>query len=149
MSIKQRLQDNIKNAMRAKETARLSALRLIHAAIRQSEIDNRIDLNDEQVIAILNKMIKQRRDAANQYNEAGRPELAAKENLEIEIIHTFLPEPLSETEIKHLIAEAIKNTGAAGMQDMGKVMAVLKTTTQGRADMAVLSQKIKAQLAGE
>ncbi|OGT30691.1 MAG: glutamyl-tRNA amidotransferase [Gammaproteobacteria bacterium RIFCSPHIGHO2_12_FULL_35_23] len=148
MSIKERLQDEIKTAMRAKDSARLGALRLIHAAIRQSEIDTRIELNEEQVIAILNKMIKQRKDSATQYIAGNRPELAAKENTEIEIIQSFLPEQLSETAIDALINEAMTATQAAGIQEMGKVMAFLKTKLQGRADMSVVSQKIKNKLAG-
>ena len=146
MSIKNRLQEEIKSAMRAKNQARLGTLRLIHAAIRQREIDERIDLNDEQLLALLDKMMKQRRDSVTQYQEGGRMDLVEKEKDEMNIIQAFLPTPLTDKEITALIQQAIKDAGAVDIKDMGKVMGFVKPTLQGRADMGVVSQKIKELL---
>ncbi len=146
MSLKQAIQEQVKAAMRAKEKARLEALRLITASIKQVEIDTRTELDDAAVTNLLTKLVKQRRDAAKQYLEANRPELAEKEQFEIELIQGFLPEPLSETEVQQLIKEAITETSASSMQDMGKVMAILKAKIQGRADMAMISKQIREQL---
>ncbi len=144
----QRIQDDVKAAMKAKDKARLGVLRLITAAIKQKEVDDRTELNDDQVIAVLEKMVKQRKDSIAQYEKAGRTELAEQEAFEIGIIQAYLPEPLSAEEIGTLIDEAITATGAAGMQDMGKVMGWLKPKLAGRADMGQVSQTIKQRLSG-
>lgn len=146
MSLKERLQEETKNAMRSKDKLRLDALRLINAGIKQIEVDQRVTLSDADIVNLLNKMRKQRQESAKQYLDAHRPELAEKENFEIDLINSFLPQPLSEAELAALIAKAIEETGAAGMQDMGKVMAILKVTTEGRADMALVGQLIKQKL---
>ncbi len=142
----QRIQEDVKAAMKAKDKARLGVLRLVTAAIKQKEVDDRTELNDDQVIAVLEKMVKQRRDAIAQYEKAGRTELAAQEAFEIGIIQEYLPEPLSEAEISALIDQAIQETGAAGMQDMGKVMGWLKPRLAGRADMGQVSQILRQRL---
>ena len=143
-----RIQEDVKAAMKAKDKARLGVLRLITAAIKQKEVDDRTELNDDQVIAVLEKMVKQRKDSIAQYEKAGRTELAEQEAFEIGIIQEYLPEPLSEAEIDALITEAIDATGAAGMKDMGKVMGWLKPRLAGRADMGPVSQTIKQRLSG-
>ena len=143
-----RIQEDVKAAMKARDKARLGVLRLITAAIKQKEVDERTELNDDQVIAVLEKMVKQRKDSIAQYEKAGRTELAEQEAFEIGIIQEYLPEPLSEAEIDALITEAIKATGAAGMKDMGKVMGWLKPRLAGRADMGKVSQTIKQRLSG-
>ena len=143
-----RIQEDVKAAMKAKDKARLGVLRLITAAIKQKEVDDRTELNDDQVIAVLEKMVKQRKDSIAQYEKAGRTELAEQEAFEIGIIQEYLPEPLSEAAIDALITEAIKATGAAGMKDMGKVMGWLKPRLAGRADMGQVSQTIKQRLSG-
>lgn len=147
MSLKEMLSSAQKDAMRAKEKTRLGTIRMALAAIKQREIDERIELNDGDIIAILTKMVKQRQDAASQYDAANRPELAEQEREEIQVIETFLPSPLSDEELNALIDDAISTTAASGMQDMGKVMGHLKPKVQGRCDMGALSQKIKARLA--
>ena len=134
--------------MKAKDKPRLGVLRLITAAIKQREVDERITLDDDQVLAVLEKMIKQRKDSIEQYEKAGRDELAQQEAFEIGIIQEYLPEPLSDAEIDALIAEAISSSGAASMKDMGKVMGMLKPKLAGRADMGQVSQIIKKQLSG-
>ncbi len=144
----QRIQDDVKAAMKAKDKARLGVLRLVTAAIKQKEVDDRTELNDDQVIAVLEKMVKQRKDSIAQYEQAGRTELAEQEAFEIGIIQEYLPEPLTEAEISALIDQAIQETGAAGMQDMGKVMGWLKPRLSGRADMGQVSQTIKQRLSG-
>mgnify|MGYP000391715547 CR=1 FL=1 len=146
MSLIEQLKDAQKDAMRAKEKLRLTTIRMVMAAIKQREVDERIELGDEDVLAILTKMVKQRKDSKAQYEEANRPELAETEAAEIEIITAFLPQPLSEEEVTSLIANAISATGAAGMQDMGKVMAVLKPEITGRADMGKVSGLVRTQL---
>lgn len=145
MSLKNRIQDDMKAAMRAKEKERLGVIRLILAAIKQREVDERIELNDSQVLAVLEKMIKQRRESLTQYQNAGRDDLAAQESFEIELIQSYMPAPLSATELDALIADAIAATGAQSIRDMGKVMALIKDQAQGRADMAVVSAQIKAR----
>jgi len=140
------IQDAVKQSMRNKEKDRLVTLRLITAAIKQKEVDERIDVDDAGILGILDKMVKQRRESISQFEKAGRDELAAKEKAEIEIISAFMPEPLSEDEINRLIADAISTTGATGMKDMGKVMGILQPELKGRADMGAVSGKIKAQL---
>ena len=144
--LKQRLSDETKNAMRAKDKARLGVLRLIQAAIKQREVDERITLDDTQVLAVLDKMLKQRRDSLTQYENAGRQDLADQESFEITLIQEFMPTALSEAEIASIVAEAISASGATSMQDMGKVMGIVKPKVQGRADMAMVSQQIKAAL---
>ena len=148
MSLKTKILDDIKAAMKAGEKDKLMVLRMLSAAIKQKEVDERTELNDTQVLAVVEKMIKQRRESIKQYNEGGREELAAKEEAEIVILEPYLPEQLSDEEIDQLIADAIKNTGAAEMRDMGKVMGQLKPQIQGKADMGSVSAKIKAKLGG-
>lgn len=144
MSLKDRIQEDMKTAMRAKDKQRLGAIRLMLAAIKQREVDERIELTDIQALAVLEKMIKQRRESLAHYQSAGRDDLAAQESFEIEIIHAYLPTPLSETDLDALIANAIAVTGAQSVRDMGKVMALIKDQAQGRADMAVVSAQVKA-----
>lgn len=146
MSLVTTLKDAQKDAMRNKDKERLGAIRMVLAAVKQKEIDERIELDDEQVIAILTKMVKQRRDSQSQFEQADRPELAAKEAAEIKVIEAFMPQPLSEEEVSSLIANAIESTSASGMQDMGKVMAELKPTLTGRADMGKVSGLVRAHL---
>ncbi|MBM94926.1 MAG: glutamyl-tRNA amidotransferase [Oceanospirillaceae bacterium] len=136
----------VKDAMRAKQKARLSALRLITAEFKRVEVDERIDVDDERALSILDKMTKQRRDSIAQYQEAGRDELAAQEQFEIDVLNEFLPEALSEDELSQLVADAIAQSGATSMQNMGSVMGILKPQVQGRADMAQVSRLVKAQL---
>jgi len=146
--LKQRIQDDVKIAMKAKDKPRLGTLRLVTAAIKQREVDERIELDDTQVLSILEKMIKQRRDSIAQYEQAGRTELAEQELSEIEIIQEYMPEGLSDAEIAALVESAIAEAGAGSMQDMGKVMAQLKPQLQGRADMGQVSALVKQKLAG-
>lgn len=146
--LKQRLRDDMKAAMKAQAKERLGAIRLINAAIKQREVDERIELDDTQVLTVLDKMLKQRRDSIAQFEQAGREDLASKERFEVEICQGYLPAALSEREIASLIAEAIANTGATGTKDMGKVMGVLKPELRGRANMTAVSQQVKARLAG-
>ncbi len=145
-SLKEQITSDMKDAMRAKDKDRLGTIRLIQAGIKQREVDERIELDNEQVLAVLDKMVKQRRDSITQYRDAGRDELAAKEEAELEIIQHYLPEALSEAEIDSLIEEAIASSGAESMKDMGKVMGILKPKVQGRADMGAVSARIKARL---
>lgn len=146
MSLKQQITDDMKAAMRAKETARLGAIRLLLAAMKQREVDERIELTDADVVAIIEKMLKQRRDSITQYKAANRQDLVEVEEFEVSILQTYMPQQLSEAEIVSAIAEAISATGAAGPQDMGKVMGVVKPKLAGRADMGKVSGLIKAQL---
>ena len=144
--LKQHIQNDMKDAMRAKEALKLTTIRMLIAAIKQREIDDRITLNDTAVLAIINKMIKQRRDAAEQFIAGDRQELADKEMLEIIILQTYLPEQMSETDIETAIKQAISNTDANSMKDMGKVMGILKPKLEGRTDMGAVSTKVKALL---
>ncbi len=144
--LKQQITEAMKDAMRARDKVRLGTVRLILSELKRVEVDERTDVDDARVLAILDKMNKQRRDSIAQYETAGRDDLAAIEREEMEVIATFLPAALSEDEINALIDTAIANTGAEGMQDMGKVMGVLKPQLQGRADMAAVSKLIKARL---
>ena len=146
MSLKARIQEDIKNAMRAHERERLAALRLVSAAIKQKEVDERIDLSDEQVLAVLDKMVKQRRESLEQYEKAGRDDLAEKEKYELGLIQEYLPEPLTEAELAELIQSTIAELGAGSIRDMGPVMNALRGQVQGRADMKAVSQAVKAQL---
>ena len=135
MSLKTQLTEDMKTAMRAKDQVSLSTIRLINAAIKQFEVDERTEADDAKVISILTKMVKQRKDSAKIYTEAGRQDLADKENAEIEILNRYLPQMMSVEEIKTVVEAAIAETGASGMADMGKVMGVLKTRLAGKADM--------------
>lgn len=145
-TLKAQIMADMKEAMRAKDKERLGTIRLLQAAIKQREVDERIELGDEQVLAVLDKMVKQRRDSITQYREAGREELAAREEAELAILQHYLPEALSEAELDSLIDEAIQSSGAASMKEMGKVMGQLKPKVQGRADMGEVSARIKARL---
>ncbi len=144
--IKSNISDDVKAAMRSKDKEKLAALRLIQAAFKQKEVDERIELDDQQTIAILDKMAKQHRDSINQFEEAGRDDLVEKERFELDIIETYLPAKLSEEEINKMIDEAITKSGAESMKDMGKVMGMLKSGLQGRADMSQVSSLIKSRL---
>jgi uncharacterized protein YqeY len=146
MSIKDRIQQDMKDAMRAKEKERLATIRLILAAVKQREVDERVELDDEQVIVVLDKMVKQRRESITQFEKAGRDDLVAKEQAELEVIHDYLPAALSEDEIMQLVDAALEATGASSIKDMGKVMGQLKPKLQGRADMGAVSAMIKARL---
>lgn len=145
--LKSRLQDDMKTAMRAKEKDRLLVIRGVIAAIKQREIDEQIELDDPQVLAVLDKLVKQRRDSAQQFRDADRLDLADKEEMEMAILQEYLPTALSELEITQLIDEAISASGAQSMKDMGKVMGILKPKAQGRADMSQVSALIKQKLA--
>jgi uncharacterized protein YqeY len=146
MSLKLQITEDMKAAMRAKETARLGAIRLLLAAMKQREVDERIELNDADVVSIIEKMLKQRRDSISQYKSANRQDLVDVEEFEVTVLQGYMPQQLSEAEIASAIAEAIAATGAAGPQDMGKVMGVVKPKLAGRADMGKVSGLIKAQL---
>ena len=144
--LKQRLQDEMKAAMKGGNKQRLGVIRLVLAAVKQKEVDDRVELSDEQVLAVLDKMVKQRRDSITQYEGAGRNELADQEKFEIGVIQEFLPAALSEEEIGALVDEAISSTGAASIRDMGKVMGIVKPKAQGRADMGAVSALVKERL---
>jgi uncharacterized protein YqeY len=146
MALKDRITEDMKTAMRAGEKDRLGTLRLALAAIKQREVDERVTLDDTQVLGVLEKMIKQRREAIAQFQTGGRADLVAKESAEITVIQTYLPEQMSEAELDALIGEAIKAAGATSVKDMGKVMAIVKPKAQGRADMGALSARIKQKL---
>jgi uncharacterized protein len=146
MTLKERITDDMKAAMRAGEKERLSTVRLILAAIKQREVDERITLDDAQVLAVLEKMVKQRRESIAQFQSGGRSDLVAKESAELAVVQAYMPAQLSEAELDALIAEAIGATGAASIKDMGKVMGAVKAKAQGRADMGALSARIKAKL---
>lgn len=144
--LKERILADMKAAMKAKDKKRLGIIRLIQAAIKQREVDERIDLDDAQVIALLDKMVKQRRESIRQYEQAGRQDLADQESYEIRICQTYLPEAMGAEEIQSHIAAAIAETGATTMRDMGKVMGILKPKLQGRADLAAVSALVKQRL---
>lgn len=146
MSLKARLSEDMKNAMRAKDQLSLSTIRLINAAIKQYEVDERAEADDAKVITLITKMVKQRKDSAKIYTDAGRQDLADKENAEIEVINRYLPQMMSAAEIEQAVAAAVAQTGAAGMADMGKVMGVLKTLLAGKADMGEVNKILKAAL---
>ncbi|WP_058533546.1 GatB/YqeY domain-containing protein [Legionella saoudiensis] len=146
MTIKERLNNDIKDAMRAKDKNLLTTLRLITAAVKQIEVDERIEVDEERMLAILDKMSKQRKESISQYEKANRDDLVAQEQFELSVIAKYLPEPLSAAEIEKLVQDAITSTGAEKMADMGKVMAQLKPSLQGRADMSHVSTLIKAKL---
>ncbi|MCK8515401.1 GatB/YqeY domain-containing protein [Methylonatrum kenyense] len=141
-----RLQDEIKQAMRAGDKRRLGLLRLVSAAVKQREVDERISLSDDDVVALLSKQVKQRQESIAQYESAGRDDLAEQERYEITVLQEFLPQPLDDAEIDRLVDAAITQTAAESMRDMGKVMGVLRPQVQGRADMAAVSARIKTRL---
>ena len=146
--LKQRIQSDVTDAMRAREKSRLGTLRLITAAIKQIEVDSRDELDDPDVLVVLEKMLKQRRDSLQQYSDAGRKDLADQESYEIGIIKAYMPEALPAEELDALIDAAIAETGADSMRDMGKVMGLLKSQVQGRADLGAVSGSVKQKLAG-
>lgn len=144
--IQARINEAVKDAMRAKDKDRLGTLRLATSEFKKIEVDERVTLDDARVIAVLDKMIKQRKDSVTQFNAGGRADLAEKEQAEISVLQEFLPAALSDAELEALMKKAIAESGAEGMKDMGKVMAILKPQVQGRTDMGAVSQKIKALL---
>jgi len=146
MSMKKQINDAMKDAMRAKDKARLGAIRLMQAEFKRIEVDERIEIDDARVLAVLDKMVKQRRDSINQYEAAGRQELADVEIAEIAVIQDFLPAALSDEEISAMVQAAIEQTGASSMADMGKVMSIIKPQIQGRADAGAVSGLVKAAL---
>ena len=148
MMLKSQIIEDMKTAMRAKDSARLSTIRLLLAAIKQREVDERVELVDADVLTIIDKMIKQRRDSITQFEAGKREDLVAIERAEVAVLEAYMPARLPDAEIDALIAEAIASTGASGMGGMGKVMAALKPALAGRADMAAVSARIKAKLAG-
>jgi uncharacterized protein YqeY len=146
MTLKSQIQDDVKSAMRARDQKRLTALRLITAAIKQIEIDKRIEMDDQAVLAVLDKMVKQRRESLGQFESAGRDDLAAQEKFELELIAVYMPEALGNDEVAALIKQAIADTGASSIRDMGAVMNALRGEVQGRADMKAVSSTVKALL---
>ncbi len=146
--LKGRITEDMKAAMRSGEKERLGVIRMVTAAIKQREVDERVILDDSQVLSVLEKMIKQRKESLALFEAGHRPDLVAKEAAEITLLQGYLPSPLSESEIDALVSEAITATGAASIKDMGKVMGIIKSKAQGRADMAVVGAKIKAKLTG-
>ncbi|HXK55809.1 MAG: GatB/YqeY domain-containing protein [Gammaproteobacteria bacterium] len=146
--LKARIKDEMIAAMKAGDKRRLGAIRLVLAAIKQREVDERIELDDTQVLTVLDKMVKQRRDSIEQYEKAGRTDLAEQESFEISVLQEYLPKALSEEELDELITRAIAATGASSLKDMGKVMGEIKPKAQGRADMGKVGAKIKARLTG-
>jgi len=145
-AIKAQITEQMKDAMRAKDKARLGTIRLMLAELKRIEVDERIELDDARVLVVLDKMVKQRKDSIAQYLAAERPELADKEQQEMEVIKTFLPQPLSDDEVNQIIDAAIAEIGASGMQAMGQVMAIIKPQLQGRADIGAVSKQVKAKL---
>jgi uncharacterized protein YqeY len=146
MSLKEQITEDMKAAMRAKDTAKLGTIRLLTAAMKQKEVDERVELNDTLILAIIEKMIKQRKDSITQFEAGGRPDLAEIEKAEVAVLSTYMPAALSDAEVQAEVTAAVAATGAAGPQDMGKVMAVLKSKLAGRADMTVVSGLVKAAL---
>ena len=146
MSLKDRITEDMKSALRAKDSARLSAVRLLLAAIQQREVDERIVLGDPEVLSVIEKMLKQRRDSIQQFEAAGRKDLADNEKFEVTVLQAYMPKALSEAEVEAAVMEAVGASGAKGMQDMGKVMALLKPKLAGRADMAKVSTLVKSRL---
>lgn len=146
MSLKDRITEDMKAALRAKDSARLSAIRLLLAAIQQREVDERITLGDAEVVSVIEKMLKQRRDSIQQFEAAGRQDLADKEKFEVTVLQAYMPKALSEAEVEATVMEAIGVSGAKSMQDMGKVMSLLKPKLAGRADMAKVSTLVKSKL---
>jgi len=147
MSLKDRITEDMKNAMRAKDSERLGTIRMITAAIKQREVDERIVLDDAQVLSVVEKMIKARKEAITQFQAGNRPDLVEKESKEVTLLQGYLPAQLSEAELDGIIAAAIAESGASSVKDMGKVMGIVKGKAQGRADMGLVGAKIKAKLA--
>jgi len=147
MSLKNRISDDMKAAMRARDAERLSAIRLLLAAVKQKEIDERVELDDAQIVGVVDKQVKQRRDSIAQYEQAGRQDLAERERAEIDVLSAYLPQQAGEAEIAAEIDAAIAAAGAAGPQDMGKVMGLLKTKLAGRADLSAVSGQVRGRLA--
>ena len=148
MTLKSKITEDMKAAMRARETARLSTIRLLLAAMKQKEVDERVELADADIVGIIDKMIKQRRESIVQFEKGGRPELAAAESAEIDVLRSYMPQRLSDAEIDGMIDAAISGAGASGPAAMGKVMAALKPQLAGRADMGQVSTRVKARLGG-
>lgn len=148
MSLKDRITEDMKSAMKAKETARLGAIRLLLAAIKQREVDERIALDDAQIIAVIEKMLKQRKDSITQYEAAKRQDLADAEKFEVEVLTAYMPQAMSPDEVAAIVAKAVADSGAKAPADMGKVMALVKPQIAGRADMGEVSKLVKAKLAG-
>lgn len=146
MTLKTRLQDDMKTALKSKDKDRLGTIRLILAAVKQREVDERIDLDDAAIITVLDRMAKQRRESISQFQNAGRTDLADKEEFELAVIQSYLPAALSDAELDQLIEAAMTESGASSIRDMGKVMALIKPKAQGRADMTALSARVKARL---
>ena len=148
MDLKSRIADDMKSAMRAKDTARLETIRMLRAAIQRKEVDERVSLDDDGVIQVVQKLVKQARDSIAQFEDGGRADLAAKEQASIEVLESYLPTALDDAELEAMIDDAIEKTGAGSMRDMGNVMAELKPRIAGRADMGVVSGRIKQRLGG-
>lgn len=148
MSLRERITEDMKSALKAKDTARLAAIRLLIAAIKQKEVDERIVLDDAGVVGVIEKMIKQRKDSIAQYEAAKRQDLADAEKFEVEVLSAYMPQPLSADEVEAIVAQAIAESGAKAMAEMGKVMALIKPKIAGRADMGEVSKLVKAKLAG-
>ena len=148
MSLKERITEDMKTAMRARETARLGAIRLLLAAIKQKEVDERIELDDTAVVAVIDKMLKQRKDSIEQYQKANRQDLVDAEQFEANVLSAYMPQALSAAEVEAIVAAAVVESGAKTMQDMSKVMAIAKPKLAGRADMGEVSKLVKAKLAG-
>ena len=146
MSLKDQITEDMKNAMRAKDTARLGTIRLLLAAMKQKEVDERIELDDGSVVAIIEKLIKQRKDSISQFQAAKRDDLVAIENAELIVLQAYMPEQMSEAEVAAVVAKAVAEVGATGPQDMGKVMGLVKSQLAGKADMGVVSAQVKAAL---
>ena len=146
MTLKERVTEDMKAAMRAKDPARLSAVRLLLAAMKQKEVDERVELSDADVLGIIDKMVKQRRESIAQYEKAARADLVAVEKFEIEVLQAYLPQQMGEAEVAQAVAAAVTESGASGVKDMGKVMALLKPKLAGRADMGKVSGLVKAKL---
>jgi uncharacterized protein YqeY len=146
MTLKARVTEDMNSAMRARDAERLGAIRLLLAAIKQREVDERIELSDADVVAVIEKMLKQRRDSISQFEAAKRNDLADKEKFEVSVLQTYMPQALSEAEVTDMVIAAIAETGAAGVKDMGKIMAIIKPKVAGKADMGKVSALIKAKL---
>ena len=146
MGLKERINDDMKEAMRAKDSQKLESIRLLRAAIQRREVDERVDLDDEGVISVVQKQLKQCQDAIAQFTDGGRDDLVAKEGIYRDVLQAYMPKQMEEEEIDKIVQTALDQTGARNMRDMGKVMGVLKPQLQGKADMGVVSQKVKAKL---
>ena len=144
--LKQRINEDVKTAMRDRDRERLATLRMILAAIKQKEVDDRVELDDSQVLSVLDKMARQHRDSIEQFTAAGRDDLVARETAQLAVVSEYLPQPLSDAEIDKLVEQAISDTGASGIKDMGRVMALVKPAAQGRADMGKISAMVKSRL---